>query len=584
MADLNFPELTDEMLQKFIGHALQQATKEDTRSPLSSGLLTAGLAMMANSRGRNFGEALGQGGLLGLQAYGAQKELAKKDPTQMISLLTAVEGLKTGQQNRQLQKEIMGAMGQQQPSQFVPAEGMPDLRQAAYGMFDRGASPEGQSGYLGSMQAPPAGPMNIGLPLALRMSMSQDKTGMGETGRLILKQLTDLQKVGGGESLVGQTTLGGPVTSLMTRPKLPEGMQEGPGGSAQVIPEYLKSLTAIKAAESGGTASGALPFKAGPVPLAGGGSVDTTEQIGLVARQFNIPVPIARELVNSGIPPGQWPAAAAAMKNLMGAQQVGQTGVMNVGPSGVQTQPGTPAGAGGPALATGQRGELYGQPSPVQAAIVQAKGVQEATMPGQMNEALAKDLGKYSVENFAAGHKAAEDAAYTQLPAIQEVRKRIGAGAFTGGGAETKTEALNFLNGWLGTSIASPQIAQSQALKSALGYQVLANAKKLGANPTEADAKRIDDIVGKQGLSQEALLTIAEVQEKLANQIISRHNKRLDNMESVYKERGIPTDTITGLRVQPPEAKAEAAKPPQGATNLQLKAIEDEILRRRGIR
>jgi hypothetical protein len=113
---------------------------------------------------------------------------------------------------------------------------------------------------------------------------------------------------------------------------------------------------------------------------------------------------------------------------------------------------------------------------------------------------------------------------------------------------------------------------------------VLANAKKLGANPTEADAKRIDDIVGKQGLSQEALLTIAEVQEKLANQIISRHNKRLDSMESVYKERGIPTDTITGLRVQPPEIKVEAAKPPQGATSSQLKAIEDEILRRRGIR
>jgi hypothetical protein len=123
MAEItNYPELTDELINKFIGQALQQAMRPaDTGSPISSGLLTAGLAMMAGSRGRSFGEALGQGGLLGLQAYGGAQEAQKKDPMQMINLLTAVQGLKDRQLNQQSMANFRAATGPQPvPAQYVP--------------------------------------------------------------------------------------------------------------------------------------------------------------------------------------------------------------------------------------------------------------------------------------------------------------------------------------------------------------------------------------------------------------------------------------------------------------------------------
>jgi hypothetical protein len=190
--------------------------------------------------------------------------------------------------------------------------------------------------------------------------------------------------------------------------------------------------------------------------------------------------------------------------------------------------------------------------------------VQELTQPGTEAAATVRDLGKAGVDSFVAGHKAAQTAAYEILPSIADIKQRIAKGAFTGGGAETKSELLNMLSGWTGISIASEAVAQTMALRSSLGVQLLGDLKKLGANPTREDAARLDNIIGKEGMSAKALTEIMNTRERLANQIIERHNQDLGNMERVLKARQQPTDFLDIYRIAKPDAASAAtsAQPP----------------------
>jgi hypothetical protein len=331
MADLtNFPELTDEMLQKFIGHALQQATKEDTRSPLSSGLLTAGLAMMAGSRGRSFGEALGQGGLLGLQAYGAQKELAKKDPTQMISLLNSIEDLKANREMGQLFKGL-GPQTSGSP-QFQPAPGLPtDTPQQLRGMFNRGdidlspnavtgkpVPPAEQSGLYGSMVTPP--PTFTGnvpsverlYPLLARPKTSAAAQNLAE----ILGYKP--QTVAPGATVM----VGGKPT--YTAPNVGEGQTVDAAGNAAFINNYLQNIEAIKKATARGTKSGELPFEPPtPVPTGRPGETQLMSREGQIAIGNRNAAPFLQ-------PPTQQPAQPAGLPATPEMQDfLAQNGVPN---------------------------------------------------------------------------------------------------------------------------------------------------------------------------------------------------------------------------------------------------------------
>jgi LysM repeat protein len=110
------------MLQRYLAQAMQAMAKPpDPNEALRSGLLSAGLGMMAGSRGRSFGEALGQGGLLGLQAYGETKAAQQKDPAKMIALATAMQGMQDRRLNQQSLANFRTATGPQPvPAQYVP--------------------------------------------------------------------------------------------------------------------------------------------------------------------------------------------------------------------------------------------------------------------------------------------------------------------------------------------------------------------------------------------------------------------------------------------------------------------------------
>jgi hypothetical protein len=92
---------------------------------LNQGLIAAGLGMLAGSRGKSFGEALGQGGLLGFQAMNEERTRQQKDPAQQIALANSVIGLQQNLQNMRAMKDWQGQLN------GVPAP------TPQYGMQDR---------------------------------------------------------------------------------------------------------------------------------------------------------------------------------------------------------------------------------------------------------------------------------------------------------------------------------------------------------------------------------------------------------------------------------------------------------------
>ena len=82
--------------------------------------------------------------------------------------------------------------------------------------------------------------------------------------------------------------------------------------------------------------------------------------------------------------------------------------------------------------------------------------------------------------------------AMNSLYGIEQSQKAIQSGAFLGSGANQKTDLAKFMNSTFGTSIAADKVTNAEYLRSTLGTALLDQAKKLGANPTEADAKRAE--------------------------------------------------------------------------------------------
>jgi hypothetical protein len=566
----------DKILKKYMER------QDDTKSPISAGLMTAGLSMLAgNQSGGNIWQSLGQGGLLGLQAVQAEKDRQLKDPTQLIALATAVEKLREMKEGRDFMKSFTPATGNE-PLQFQPAPNLPaNIQQRERGMFDRGMTgfdPDtgkltGESAYLGSMQPPPSvgGYLAPGNTPEMIRRLTGGLGMEGRAGKFSEKMLELYSKSPVGMAKGTTPTTFDPARGWVQGQQiadLDKNMTLDAEGNAIPYPGALKSVEDLAGAAERGKQSGGLPYQSEELPLTAGGSVNVSKDVGLLARQYNIDAGVAREIINSGLPRDRWPVVIAALKQ---TQAGGPGAGMQVAPGGDLTgqNPGVgtvlrpPAGAP-PPVQPGLRPELYGTMSLPEQEGRKALRVQELTQPGTEAAATVRDLGKAGVDSFVAGHKAAQTAAYEILPSIADIKQRIAKGAFTGGGAETKSELLNMLSGWTGISIASEAVAQTMALRSSLGVQLLGDLKKLGANPTREDAARLDNIIGKEGMSAKALTEIMNTRERLANQIIERHNQDLGNMERVLKARQQPTDFLDIYRIAKPDAASAAtsAQPP----------------------
>ena len=159
--------------------------------------------------------------------------------------------------------------------------------------------------------------------------------------------------------------------------------------------------------------------------------------------------------------------------------------------------------------------------------------------------------------------------AESALHTIQESRKAIAGGAFLGSGADAKTDITKAAKSLFGIDIDSTKLSNSEYLRTTLGQGLLDNAKKLGANPTAEDSKRIDAIVGTISKDPTALSKALDFQEEMAIRAINKHNENVTDAE----RRGLSTPF--NLTIQVP--KFEKLTPPvqvNQASNIAPKNIQ----------
>lgn len=186
----------------------------------------------------------------------------------------------------------------------------------------------------------------------------------------------------------------------------------------------------------------------------------------------------------------------------------------------------------------------------------------EAKIPGETSLQFNKTASEKAADILHKGSDLAKTAA-DDLLGIQESRKALQDGIFAGSGAEFKLSLAKFVNANVpGVQIDPARVANTDYLKSTLGRGLLEQAKTLGSNPSNADANRINDIVGSIGKDPGALAKILDWRQTMALRSISQHNTRVDQAETNgYKA---PFD----LRVKNPLEQASADTAPAGAAPL----------------
>jgi hypothetical protein len=119
-------------------------------------------------------------------------------------------------------------------------------------------------------------------------------------------------------------------------------------------------------------------------------------------------------------------------------------------------------------------------------------------------------------------------AANDELSSIYESRNAIKQGVYQGFGADFKTDAIKIARGF-GIPVDDSQASNTDYLRSTLGKAMLDNAKKLGVNPTDADARRLDVIIGTIGKDPQAMAKLLDWREEQASKIIDNYNRDVDS-------------------------------------------------------
>lgn len=135
------------------------------------------------------------------------------------------------------------------------------------------------------------------------------------------------------------------------------------------------------------------------------------------------------------------------------------------------------------------------------------------------------------------------------------------AGNFIGSGGEDKLAIAKFFNNNLGTNIDPNGVANAEALRSALFYNVMDNLKKMDASPSEKQQEVMQNAFGKIGTDPKALPMIIDFYRK---QIISKakeHNRRVD--ETTKPRNGYPGLQFPyDIHIRVPQDNEESATHP----------------------
>lgn len=150
------------------------------------------------------------------------------------------------------------------------------------------------------------------------------------------------------------------------------------------------------------------------------------------------------------------------------------------------------------------------------------------------------------------GGKSARAAADT-LASINHMREAASGSMYAGAGANVKAGIADFLANGLGLNIDRTKMTNTREFTSAAGAQLLAHAKTLGANPSNADATRIEKIIGSADTDPQAMQKVMDWAEEMARKAIARHNQRIDQVEQYARDNKEPNPFAFDMRVQAPE-------------------------------
>lgn len=141
------------------------------------------------------------------------------------------------------------------------------------------------------------------------------------------------------------------------------------------------------------------------------------------------------------------------------------------------------------------------------------------------------------------------------LQALNSAKANLAkAGNFVGSGAETKLAVAKFFNNNLGTSIDPTGVKNTEALQSALFYNVMDNLKKMDASPSQQQQKTMQDAFGRITTDKNALPMIIDFYQ---NQVVSKaneHNRRVEGAANGPSKIVFPYD----IRVNLPKDATES--------------------------
>jgi hypothetical protein len=323
------------------------------------------------------------------------------------------------------------------------------------------------------------------------LAKGQDPYEMGRLG------IAEAKKRGMIEFQPGTTTKDLATGVERFQPKLPEGMTLQ-DGQVSVLPNYSNANASIEGAKAGAVASAQAGQEMTVVDTPSGKMMMTKAQ--------------ARDLATGG---------------QQGTQQYQGQDVLSQLPENVRNSILQSAKAGNGKfdvnfqLPNGRR--IVGSVD-LNKTGGSGKGIE---LQDEGAQAFAKKVNEGGAQNLLDSRDKARSAV-DELNAINESRAAIKSGAYQGFGADTKTDAVKIASS-LGIDIDSNKASQTDYLRSTLGKGILDNAKKLGVNPTDSDAKRLDAIMGTIGKDPKALDKILDWRDQMAHKVIDLHNRDIES-------------------------------------------------------
>jgi hypothetical protein len=188
----------------------------------------------------------------------------------------------------------------------------------------------------------------------------------------------------------------------------------------------------------------------------------------------------------------------------------------------------------------------------------------------------AKQFGEKQADSFFDLRKSADRAVET-ISSIHTMRDAMDSGMMSGGGAGAKATMLNYLKP-MGFEVNEDMLKNTTKFNMSVGKFMLQHAKDLGANPSNADAARIDRIIGSADTDPNAMREMMDWQEDMARRSIRRYNTQYEQIKQKPEIFNAYDMGVAEPPIYQPKKREQAAPAPKGAN---VDGLVDHYLKRK---